>query len=166
MTTATELFEGAMEWLREHYSEYRFFTERDIVWTLQLQLHREMQEKELQYRVFHEHTMEPGIQADLVILNCDEPVAVVIEFKYEPSKDRRSDWGGDIWRTKFPVVPWSAVEKDEEKVRGRVEWGRARVGHLVVIDEGGTHSWREPFEGTKWLDWGGGVSVLWGSFGN
>ncbi len=165
MKTANELFDGAMFRLREHYWEYHFFTERDLVWSVQLQIHKAIQEEELQYRVFHEHTMEPYVRSDLVILDPDDSVATVIEFKYEPSKDRRSDRGGDIWRTKFPVVAWSDVEKDVEKVQGFVKDGRAKAGHLIVIDEGGTHSWREPFEGSRWIDWDAGVSVLWAMYG-
>ena len=164
MKTANELFDGAMCRLREHYWEYRFFTERDLVWTVQLQLHKDIQEEELPYRAFHEHTMEPYVRADLVNLDPDDSVATVVEFKYEPSKDRRSDRGGDICPTKFPVVAWSDVEKDVAKVQGFVKDGRAKVAYLIVIDEGGTHSWREAFEGCEWKDWGEGVSVLWASF--
>lgn len=38
MNEANEVFTSTMEWLREHYADYTFFQERDVVPTVQLQL--------------------------------------------------------------------------------------------------------------------------------
>ena len=38
MQTAVELFENTLNWLQENYFNFRFFTERDVVWTLQTHL--------------------------------------------------------------------------------------------------------------------------------
>ena len=158
-----------MEWLRENYSEYRFFTERDVVWTVQLKIEEVIRTERLPYRLFNDYSLAPRVRADLVLLDPDGSTAVVAELKYEPSHDRKSNYGGDIWYKKFPVVFWNdpsgSVGKDVIRVREFVEKGWANAGYSVFVDEGSYFSWREPFEGTKWLDWGGGVSVLWGSFG-
>ena len=71
---------------------------------------------------------------------------------------------------KFPVIFWNdpsgSVGKDVVRVREFVGNDWAKSAYSVFVDEGSYFSWREPFEGAKWLDWGGSVSVLWGSFGN
>ena len=66
---ATELFENAMKWLRQHYTDYRFFAERDIVWTVQLWLHSEIDRQALSFSVFNDHTLidSPRASADLVL---------------------------------------------------------------------------------------------------
>ena len=173
MTTATELFEGAMEWLREHYKQHRFFTERDVVWVLQLQTDEVIRKALLPYRVFTNHTVsaKPRVIADLVILDSDNSVEVAVEFKYEPSHNRKAHReGGDIWPSKLDpsAVFWSgqgSVEKDVVRAREFVEAGRAKVGYSVFIDEGGHFRRREPFEGSRWTDWEDGMSVLCASFG-
>ena len=32
---SSELFENAIAWLKDNYSQFQFFVERDVVWTLQ-----------------------------------------------------------------------------------------------------------------------------------
>ena len=166
---AAELFEDAMAWLEEHYGKFRFFAERDVVWTVQTQIIREIEDNNLPYRVFNEFPIVPGTRrsksADLVILNDRESVEVAIEFKYEPSPARKSDRGGDIWYSKLEsqVVSWSDVEQDIERVRNYVNQDRADIAYAVLIDEGsriyGSHS--QPPQGSEWIDWGQGRWVLW-----
>ena len=166
---AAELFENTMAWLQEHYGEFRFFAERDVVWTVQRQIIREIEDNNLPYRVFNEFPIVPGTRrsksADLVILNDRESVEVAIEFKYEPSPARKSDRGGDIWRSKIesPVVSWPGVVKDIERVRKYVEQDRADIAYAVLIDEGGRiyRSHPQPPQGSEWIDWGQGRWVLW-----
>ena len=169
MTTATDLFEDVMEWLREHYSEYRFFTERDVVWTVQMEIGRVIRAEGLPYHVFNDYRVAPRVRADLVITDPNARIEVAAEFKYEPSHNRKVRLGGDIMDGKFPVVFWNdpsgSVGKDVVRVRDFVRNGWAQSGYSVFVDEGSYFSWREPFEGAKWLDWGGGVSVLWSSLG-
>ena len=167
MTTATEVFEGAMQWLHEHYSEYRFFTERDVVWTVQLKIGEVIREEGLHYAVFDNYTIPPAPPpgADLVILDTDEIIDVVCEFKYEPSRRRNDFRPGKLKQSR---VFWSgngSVGKDIERVREFVERGKADTGYSVFIDEGSRFRHNVPFEGSKWIDWDDGVSVLWGSFG-
>ena len=160
----TELFENALQWLQARYTEYRFFTERDIVWTMQLRISEEIARLELPYRVFNEHTISGGARADLAILSGPQ-VVVAAEFKYEPSHNRRADYGGDIWPSKLDpsVVFWAgegSVEKDVWRVRDYVERRNVKVAFSVFVDEGGRFRHRDPHPGSEWIDWGNGVSVL------
>ena len=157
---ATGLFESVMDWIREHYAEYRFFTERDIVWTVQMRLLGEIERQNLNFRVFNDHRMMPNTRADVAILE-DEAVILVAEFKYEPHPNRSTKRGGDIWHSKLPVLIWTEVEKDVERAQNYVSQGRARVAYSVVIDEGGRHNWRTPTSGSEWRDWGSGQWALW-----
>ena len=165
--SATDLLENAMEWLREHYGEYRFFAERDIVWTVQTQIRVTIEDAHLPYRVFNDYALSKGERPipDLVILSSDDSVEVIAEFKYEPSHSRSTKSGGDIPSTKFTVVPWTgdgSVAKDVQRTREYVEKGKAKVAYSVLIDEGGHHHWQKSVpEGSEWRDWGGGRWVLW-----
>ncbi len=162
---ATELFENAITWLQGCYADFRFFTERDIVWTVQLHIYREIENQGLPYRVFNDHTILPRIRADLAILKGDS-IEVAAEFKYEPDHNRRADRGGDIWPSKLDpsVVSWNgdgSVEKDNQRVNDFVDQGKTRVAYSVFIDEGGHFRDRVPHPRGEWADWGCGVSVLW-----
>lgn len=161
--SAIELFENAMGWLREHYGEYRFFAQRDIVWTLQMHILAMIEGSQLPYCVFNNHTISKGILADIVILSGDS-AEVAAKFKYEPSHSRSTEHGGDIRPTKFPVVFWTgegSVAKDVQRTREYVEQGQARAAYSVFIDEGGAFNYRNPHPGSEWLNWGEGRWVLW-----
>ena len=162
---ATELFESTIEWLRSQYAGYRFFTERDVVWTIQLRMLEEIERRRLPYRVVNEYKLG-GPRADLVVL-AGGSVEVAAEFKYEPSHDRKSDRGGDIWSSKLDpsAVFWNdpngSVTKDIRRVQEYVEQGKAKAAYSIFIDEGGCFRWRGSPHGSKWIDWHGGISVLW-----
>ena len=163
--SAIELFENAMDWLREHYGEYRFFAQRDIVWTVQKHILAMIEGSQLPYRVFNNHTISKGILADIVILSGDS-VEVAAKFKYEPSHSRSTERGGDIWPTKLDpsVVFWTgagSVAKDVQRTREYVEQGKVKAAYSVFIDEGGEFSHRNPHPGSEWRDWGEGRWALW-----
>ncbi len=156
---AAELFESALPWLRENYGDFRFFVERDVVWTIQTHIIKLIEKQNLAYRVFHNFPVLSRRTSDLAILSRDNSIEVAAEFKYEPSHDRKST---DILPTKLPVVFWEdGVGKDMERIREFVAKGKAKVACLVFIDEGGYFRWREPFTNSEWIDWPNGVSVLW-----
>jgi hypothetical protein len=102
------LFEEVIAWLRDHYSEFEFSVERDLVWTLQSRLRKVIKERSLPYSVINDYPMLPGAgrarSADLVIRDADSSILVAAEFKYEPSH-RRSD----LLRAKLPVVFWGTT---------------------------------------------------------
>ena len=153
------LFESAIDWLRENYEGHRFYAERDIVWTVQTQLNKKIEELNLPYQVFNDYTIESRVRVDLAILNSGI-VEVVAEFKYEPSRARSTDNGGDIIKTKFPVVFWSEIEKDIGRIQGFVQNGQAKAGYSVFIDEGSYFSGRSA-NPAEWQKWDGSVSALW-----
>ena len=157
---AAALFEDTMAWLRDSYEEHRFFVERDVVWTAQLRLLREAEHAKLPCRVLNDYTLFERTRADLAILD-DGAVEVAAEFKYEPSRARRGEFG----RGKFPVVDWRSVERDVQRVRDYVAQGKAKTAYAVLIDEGGHFRKRAPHSDGDWRDWGNGVWALWTKVG-
>lgn len=166
--TPTELFESAINTLREEYSTHRFFMERDVVWTVQLQIIGDIERLGLPYRVFNDYDIGVGRQyPDLVIVDNEDKVEVAAEFKYEPSHDRDARFGGDIPKSKINPsrVFWDdrnsgSVVKDVQRVRDYVSSGRAKVAYSIFIDEGGYFTWRGAPPGSEWVQWDNGVSVL------
>ena len=160
----SELFESTLQWLQGRYKDYRFFRERDVVWTMQLRISEEIARAGLPYRVFNDHTIYGGTSTDLAILSGGY-LEVAAEFKYEPSHGRRADRRGDIWPSKLDpsVVFWAgegSVETDVYRVRDYVERRNVKVAFSVFIDEGSHFRHRDPHPGCEWIDWGDGVSVL------
>ena len=168
---ADELFENTIAWLKEHYGEFRFFAERDVVWTVQKQILREIESHCLPYRVFNDYTIVLGKScsrsADLVILNNCDSVEVAVEFKYEPDRARGTDRDGDrdIWHSKLEtsVVSWSEVEKDIKRIQRYFEKRKAKAAYSVFIDEGGRfYAYQpQPSPRSEWIDWGQDRWVLW-----
>ncbi len=174
MSEASQVFEESIEWLHDNYLRFRFFTERDVVWTLQRHLSEQMQARALPYRVFNDYPILPGTRrslcADIAILNGQNEVEVAAEFKYEPAHERT-----DIWPSKFlpTVVFWGddGVGKDVKRVQEFVQKGAARSAYAVFIDEGSLFRNRLAHPGSSWVDWKSAaigsncVAVLWTSAG-
>ena len=154
--TAAALFERAMGWLREHYGQFEFWVERDLVWTVQTRLRYMISEDHLPYEVLNDYPMLPGTRrarsADLVIRDLGGVPLVAAEFKYEPSHSRTE------FRTvpgKLPVVFWGAegVAKDIARIREFVEEGAVRAAFAVFIDEGRHFRLRPAHPGATWHNW-------------
>lgn len=155
---AVSLFDDAVSWLKENYSGFRFFLERDIVWTVQAHIITRIETENLEYRIYHNFPMLPGKTVDLAILRQDNSVALAAEFKYEPSHDRKFK---EFLPNKLPVVFWDeGVGKDILRIQEFVDRGKADMAYMLFIDEGGYFRWREAFAGSQWIDWGRGISVL------
>ena len=167
---AAALFEDAVAWLQRHYEKFEFWTERDIVWTVQTHLRRIIADRRLPWMLLNDYPMLPrlrrSLSADLVIRDAVGEVLVAAEFKYEPSHDRIE------FRTmagKLPVVFWGmeGVAKDVVRIREFVEAGKARAAFAVFIDEGRYFRHRPAHPGADWRDWrptlpeGRSPSVLW-----
>lgn len=152
--TAVELFRETLAWLKANYGTWRFYVERDIVWTVQERLRQEIERQGLQLRVFNDYGLLPGknrsLSADLVLLNPEDGVELAVEFKYEPSHRRT-----DVQKQKFPVVFWGddGVEKDVQRIRRFVDESGAKAAIAVFIDEGGYCRHRPAHEGSTWVDW-------------
>jgi hypothetical protein len=57
--TPFSLFDEAIDWLREHYNEYEFWAERDLVWTVQTRLRRMIADRQLPLSVFNDYPLLP-----------------------------------------------------------------------------------------------------------
>ena len=101
------ILKSSLRWLQDTYGEYRFYTQRDVVWTLQKHISEQIGREALPYRVFNDHTIFRGTRTDLAILDREDSVELAAEFKSEPSHSRRADRGGDVWPSKVDVVFWS-----------------------------------------------------------
>ena len=158
---AQSLWGEAIAWLEEHYQDYRFFAERDVVWTVQRFLDGELEDPGAHLRVFNDYPMLRGkrrsISADLALIGDDGTVELAAEFKYEPSHSRP-----DILPGKLPVVFWGeyGVGKDVARVSEFVAKGVAKEAHSVFIDEGGYFRNRPAHPGSRWVHWRSGPWVL------
>jgi hypothetical protein len=59
MHDARALFDDAIGWLREHYDDFEFWVERDLVWTIQSRLRKIIRERGRPYAVFNDYPMSP-----------------------------------------------------------------------------------------------------------
>jgi hypothetical protein len=153
MNSVPQLFEEAIMWLRANYSHFRFFTERDIVWTLQLHLSEEIERQYLPLRVFDNHKMPNKTQVDLAILEQGAgSILVVAELKYEPDHNRTDISARKLSPSK---VFWDSdrnngVVQDIGRIVNLIKGGYSEVGYVLFIDEGGHHSWREAPNESIW----------------
>lgn len=141
-----KIFEGVFNEFKEKYQKNFFYTERDIVWTIQKRLKERIVKLGLEniYTVFNEYPLLKGKKransTDLVIKNRGV-VEIALEFKYEPNHNRE---GIDIPKEKFPVTSLNLIKKDEEKIKLLIKGGELKRGEMrpgraiaIVIDEGG-----------------------------
>jgi hypothetical protein len=153
LTETARLFEDGLEWLRDTYGTHRFYTERDVVWTVQKWLAIECAARGMNVRVYNDYGIEPGprraLSADIALVQPGETPAFVAEFKYEPSHRRE-----DLLRVKLPVVGWTAVLLDVERIRRWWADGRIQQGIAVLVDEGRFFRSNAPAPGAAWVDWG------------
>jgi hypothetical protein len=77
LAAAVGLFEKVIAWLQDHYSEFEFWVERDLVWTIQSHLGQVIKERSLPYSVINDYPIHPGVgrarSVDLVIRDADRP---------------------------------------------------------------------------------------------
>jgi hypothetical protein len=161
----------AVAWLREHYGQFEFWVERDLVLTMQKRLRRLVSERQLRYEVLSDYPLLSGPRrarsADLVIRDeGSKEVLVAAEYKYEPSH-RRAEILAQPGR--LPVVFWGTdgVAKNVARIQKFVQAGAACQAFAVFIDEGRCFRHRPANPGTAWLDWESSrprspsPSVLW-----
>lgn len=159
--TAEELFESALSYLEKNYSKETFFTERDLVWTIQKYLIKTISEKKLPFCVISEYRLMPNEIADLAIMENKlsnikkyQPVNIAIEFKYEPNQIRKDI---DIPSGKFPVTDWKEITIDIDRIENFVYDGKAKIGYAILIDEGGRYKSKPIENKTKLIEWQNGV---------
>lgn len=168
MKTASDIFEEALDWIKENYDKFSFHKERDITWTIQKKITEIIKNNDLPYKIYDEYPIKPGsrrsICVDIAILNKDftpkqgSAIEIATEFKYEPDHKREDmltfyyDSQGKK-KTKFPLVFWKdGVGKDIENARDYFFSKLAKVSYSIFIDEGGYFRSYAPFDGSKWID--------------
>ncbi|MFA5794934.1 MAG: hypothetical protein WC980_07725 [Candidatus Brocadiia bacterium] len=163
-TKSEEIFLDALSWLRKHYGEFQFFTERDVVWTVQKKITELIGNKP--YKVFNDYVLfrekKSCVKPDLVILSRADEVELAVEFKYEPNHERKN-----ICASKFKpsVVFWKeGIIKDINRLEQLKI--KAKTAYAILIDENGFfYKQREklPVDEKKssWIEWGNGVWVLY-----
>lgn len=160
MREADRITQEAIDWLRKSYGDFRFFVQRDVVWTLQTRLLALAAASGLDIRIFNDYLMLPGrpraTYADLVLLRPDDSIALALEVRYEPSHARP-----DILGSRLPLVFWGeGVVSDVQRVREYERREAAASACSLFIDEGGHFRSRTPPPGSEWHDWGRGRWAL------
>lgn len=130
------LFVAELHQLARSFTRRTYYTERDIVFTLQTRLTEALRHREPSVQVFNDYKLLPTARADLVVVDESQhfPAVLAVEFKYEPDRRRQ-----DIPAGKFPVTSWTEITKDIARAEVFVVEERARVGYAVLIDEDGRY---------------------------
>jgi hypothetical protein len=164
MNTAAIIFEQTMEWLQNNYGIYH--EERNIVLLIRDHLNKAFSEQNQPYKALDEFRMPNGKRADIVILRLDSSeVEVAVEFKYEPSHTRQSEFSPGA----FPVTSWGEIVNDVSKVDRYVADGYACVAYAILVDEGRLYhdNHQVPPPQSNWKDWEASphhpyaISLLW-----
>lgn len=152
---AARLFEKAIAQLRHDYATHRFFTERDIVRVVQMQLLSDMRENQTDLLVHDNHRMPNRKLVDLAIVHPQGEVLCVAEFKYEPDHGRKDIAPGKLNPSKvFWGARTSGVIQDMECIEVLVRGAMCGVGYTIFIDEGEWFDHRAAPGDSKWENWG------------
>jgi hypothetical protein len=155
---ARRLFADTLDWLLEDYGRWRFFTGRDVVWSLQTRLLGEIERRGLGWSVAHDHGVLPGparrFPSDLAVFDEAGGVALTVELRYEPSAVRR-----DLRAERLPLVEWSDVLGDLARAERIRRGGHARDAFALLLDEGGRFRDRVAPSGATWEDLRGDPSL-------
>lgn len=151
---AEQAFLTAIKDLRFQYRELVFWVERDVVAWLQRRLVITLSAEE---HVFNDYGMVPGPRrarsADLAVVR-DGHVLVAAEFKFEPASSRK-----DIMANKLPVIGWSGVLKDIDRIQEFVRLGVTPVAWSICIDEGSRYRTRPRPLHSRTEDWDTGYAT-------
>jgi len=163
---APRFFTDALAWLLDDYGRWRFFTRRDVAWSLQRRLLDEFQRRGVAWGVAHDHGVLPGprrrLPSDLAVLDEAGRVELAVELRYEPAASR-----GDLRRERLPLVTWAQVLGDHARAERIRRGGHARNAMALLLDEGGRFRERSAPTGARWEDARGAaapgsLSILWG----
>jgi hypothetical protein len=92
MVAAATIVRECVDWLRSHYKEFQFFAERDIVWTLQIQLAELVHKSNAALCVRTEYPIFSGARrsvcTDLALVSLTGDIEFALEIKYEPDHSR------------------------------------------------------------------------------
>lgn len=160
------LFFEVISEIKRNYPDFGFYMERDLVWTIQKMLLHRITKNNLPYNVYNDYPIEKGERrsksVDLAVVGrgidyhdiLDQKVSaeLVVEFKFEPSRMRK-----DICTHRLPVVFWSEVVEDINRVKRFFSHNKAKSAIAVFIDEYGRNRNKSSdiFEvPNMWEEWG------------
>lgn len=164
MVISNKIFSIALEKLKNNYTKFLFFTERDIEWTLQLLMISELKEKNSPLKIYNNFSLKNSsnnkVKIDLITVD-DENLELALEIKYEPDHRRCLKPYLEIRPEKLnpSVVFWStkskdtSVEKDIKKIKDLVNSKLCKTGISLFFDEGRLFRNRNCFEDSYWVDW-------------
>lgn len=164
MNDAARLFEAALDWLRDHYNDYLFRREDDVVTVLWGQMVRIAKTTGLPLEIDYETKFVVScgrLQCDIVVFDADRKPVLCVEVKYEPARTR-PDIAKRALKHSRPehLLPGHGLKGhlcDIEKIPFYVNEAGAEVGYAVFIDENSYHysrleDGRLP-KGTRWIQW-------------
>jgi len=137
----------------------------NFVWTIQKLIAEYIHDNKLPFKVLNDFPIESGVRrsksVDLAIIRNDlddrdvlygkAQAEFVVEFKFEPSKMRKDE----ICVHKLPVVQWSEVLKDIERVHRFVDSKLAKCSVAILVDEFGRYINPQHTPGNStWINWG------------
>ncbi|HCS53140.1 hypothetical protein [uncultured Rubinisphaera sp.] len=162
MLSPNDIFLDALAWFVESYDDFTFYTERDLVWTIQSRISKTLTQLDTPLRVFNDYPIlranRRSLCVDIAIMAPDSNrIELAAEFKYEPDHSRT-----DIPKTKFPVVFWGkdGVAKDIERAQQFVNEKQTLICYTIFVDEGGAFRHRDPHPNSTWESWGDGRWAL------
>lgn len=150
--SAQDLFLRVWDEFQVSYHVEKFYTERDIVWTIQKALIEKINRNGSRYkgyRVLNDFSIEQGnkIRVDLAIFEKakvpekkDRP-KFIAEFKYQPDPARKDEFPENKFNPDPKVIFWDengrgSVKEDIRRVRNYVNMNTRTSGISILIDEG------------------------------
>lgn len=168
MSITYQLAESVLNDIKENYSNNKFYTERDIVWTFQRKLMDKINKDRLPFKVINDYGLlkapNRSKSVDLAIINNNagainrwQKAELVIEFKYEPNKNRAGD---DIPACKFPVTSWGSILKDIDRIKEFKTNKLTEIAISILFDEGGRYINRTIPKESFWINGTNGLNLL------
>jgi hypothetical protein len=141
MNDAALVFDSALDWLREHYDDFVFRNENDIVTVLWGRMVRIAKAEGLAYHIDYEHNFSVSfgrLQCDIVAFDAEGKPLVCIEVKFEPARTRPDTVKRDPKHGRPQhLLPGHGLKNhrcDIERLPFYVEEVGAQVAYAVFID--------------------------------
>ena len=137
---AEEQFLRALQLCGQRYAEHTYYRERDLVYTIQLELVGYSLDPQLPaclQRLQVPAQAPRPLNSDLVVMDtaAPTPLLLAVEFKYEPDRRRT-----DITPGKIPVTAWPEIQHDLARVQSFLDLGGAEIAYAALVDEDGRYA--------------------------
>ncbi len=165
MNDAVRIFESALDWLRDHYDDYLFRKEEDVVTVLWGQMVRMAGEENLPLVIDYEQNFPVSfgrLQCDIVVFGPGRKLLLCVEVKYEPARSRPDIVNRALKHSRpehlLPGHGLKGHRCDIERIPYYVQEVGAEIAYAVLVDENSYHFSRMSKEqipgGTSWIKWG------------